>query len=86
MLGKKGEHLVYSTLLGGAYWDWGICIDAPSADQVVVSGTTWSYDWPMTAGCFDPTFSGTPFFDLFEYDLFVVRLNLDRPHAGVVRR
>jgi len=49
-LDPSGTGLIYSTFLGGSYWDSpaGIAVDA--AGDVYVAGATWSFDFPVTNG------------------------------------
>jgi len=91
-LNAAGTGLAYATLLGGSgyacYWDGsergsGIAVDG--AGNAYVTGSTYSSDFPTTAGAFDTT-CGTdgacdPWYDDFmgtwepRADAFVVKLN-----------
>lgn len=62
---------VYSTFLGGGWSDQGCALAVDPADEsVIVSGVTYSPDFPTTPGAFDPTHKG-------DYDAFVARLSAD---------
>jgi len=67
-LNTAGTALVYSTFLGGTNYDaaWAIAVD--TSGDAVVAGFTLSFDFPMTPGSWDTTYSGN-------YDSFVTRLN-----------
>ncbi len=57
-LGPQGRKLLYSTYLGGKEPDALWAMDSNSKGMVAVTGTTKSKDFPVTPGCFDPTFNG----------------------------
>ena len=67
-LNPAGSGLVYSTYLGGCGEDqaYGIAVD--TSGNAYVTGVTYSFDFPTTAGAFQTTFGG---FD----DAFVSALN-----------
>ncbi len=67
-LTSSGSSLVYSTYLGGGYWDegWGIAVDGSGA--AYVTGYTGSTDFPIL-NPYQGTFQGG------EYDAFVTRLS-----------
>ncbi len=67
-LNSDGSGLIYSTYLGGVSDDWSNAITADGAGGVIVTGVTYSSDFPTTAGAFDRSFNGN-------YDSFVARLN-----------
>ena len=63
------EDLIYSTFLGGSGDERGgydLALDATG--RAIVTGWTWSSDFPTTPGAFDPSLNG-------DVDAFVVRLN-----------
>ena len=63
--------LVYSTFLGGGCADLGCALAVdPEDGSVIVSGATFSSDFPTTPGAFDPTHNG-------DHDAFVARLSAD---------
>jgi hypothetical protein len=57
-LSADGSRLEYSTYLGGLGNDRGVGITLSSAGEAVVTGDTNAFDFPSTAGAFDPTFNG----------------------------
>lgn len=69
-LNATGTALEYSTFLGGGYavWSSGIVLDAN--DNVYMTGTTTSSDFPTTSGAFQPTIGGAS-------DAFVAKLNVN---------
>jgi hypothetical protein len=67
-LNSTGSALVYSTYLGGSYQDVGNGIAVNSSGDAYVTGTTSSYNFPITTGAFQTTSSG-------ESDAFVTELN-----------
>jgi len=66
-LAANGASLVYSTYLGGNNVDDGLGIAVDAAGSAFVSGTTFSADFPTTAGAFDSSLGA------FE-DAFVTKL------------
>ncbi|MBC8446000.1 MAG: SBBP repeat-containing protein, partial [Chloroflexi bacterium] len=66
----NASELVYSTYLGGSYYDRGIAIARDESGAAYVTGATWSSDFPTTPGSFDGTLSGTS-------DAFVIKLSPD---------
>ena len=67
-LSADGSSLVYSTYIGGNSADLGevVVVDPPTG-EAVVTGTTISLDFPVTAGAYDTTHNGAK-------DAFVFRL------------
>lgn len=61
-------NLLYSTYLGGNYWDrgWGIAIDTNG--NAYVTGYTYSIDFPTTSGAFDTSYNG-------DWDVFIIKIN-----------
>ncbi len=53
-LNPSGSALVYSTYLGGAGYEYGNGIAVDAAGQAYVAGQTYSDDFPVTAGVFQP--------------------------------
>ncbi|MCB0204054.1 MAG: SBBP repeat-containing protein [Anaerolineae bacterium] len=67
-LNATGSGLIYATYLGGndsGDFGYGIAVDA--VGNAYVTGDTGSYDFPVTSGAFDTTFSF--------WDAFVAKLN-----------
>jgi hypothetical protein len=57
-LNPAGSALVYTTYLGGSYFDVGNGIAVDAGGNAYVTGATQSADFPTTAGAFQPTFAG----------------------------
>lgn len=53
--GKGASDLVYSTYLGGSVQDVGFGIALDSSNNTIVTGYTYSPDFPVTAGAFQTT-------------------------------
>jgi hypothetical protein len=60
-LNPAGTHLVYSTFLGGISSDYGNGIAVDSSGNAYVTGSTYSNDFPTTAGAYDQTYGGSIF-------------------------
>jgi len=67
-LSSDGSAVLYATFLGGSDAEWGMAVVLESPRRVVVSGVTWSPDFPTTPDAFDTSANG-------EYDSFVVNLD-----------
>ncbi|MCK4614640.1 MAG: hypothetical protein KAU14_07545, partial [Thermoplasmata archaeon] len=69
-LNSDGSSLVYSTFVGGGNYDcaYGIALDSHGC--AVVTGITWSSDFPTTEGCYDDSYNGNN-------DVFVFKLSSD---------
>jgi hypothetical protein len=67
-LDSTGSTLLWSTFVGGSVDDdtWNLELD--SSENVVVTGHTYSADFPTTAGAYDQTFNG-------EIDAYVFKLS-----------
>lgn len=78
-LNPTGTALVYSTYIGGNGDDWvsGIAVDA--AGNLYATGCSDSYNFPTTAGSFQPTYAGptmlSSLVDQLFGDAFVLKLN-----------
>jgi Beta-propeller repeat len=66
-LNATGDHLLYSSYLGGASDDSGLAIGIDNNGSVVVGGITQSSNFPSTVGVVQPRFGGS-------YDGFVLKL------------
>ncbi len=55
-LKSDGSDLVYSTFLGGSYYEKAVDIAVDSSGNAYVVGYTYSDDFPVTTGAFDTTF------------------------------
>ena len=64
----NGTELAYATFLGGSGSDGGSAIAVDGVGCAYVTGTTYSSDFPSTAGAFDRSLNG-------DYDAFVVKVN-----------
>lgn len=75
-LDRTGSELLYSTFLGGDNWDYAQAIAIDSLGNAIITGYTWSADFPMTTtvgGTLAPGYEKTYKEDL--YDAFLVRLD-----------
>jgi hypothetical protein len=68
-LNATGTALVYSTYIGGSYWDEGYAIAVDGSGNAYVTGLTDSPDYDVTPGAFQTTFGGG------WADVFVTKLN-----------
>ncbi|MEW6741723.1 MAG: SBBP repeat-containing protein [Planctomycetota bacterium] len=67
-LSASGSSLLYGTFLGGSDWDYGYAIAVDSSGAALVTGETFSSNFPTTPGAYDTTFNGY-------YDVFVAKLS-----------
>lgn len=67
-LDSSGSNLLYSTFLGGSMWDWGRDLFLDASGNPVVTGNTYSSDFPTTAGAYDEFFNDSS-------DVFVAKLD-----------
>jgi hypothetical protein len=75
-LSPTGTALVYSTYLGGTGDRDEARAIVVQGDSAYVTGSTWSTDFPITAGAFDTTNSDDPTQNTFwRGDVFVTKLN-----------
>ncbi len=72
-LNPAGSKLVYSTYLGGTLDDFGYAIAIDASGDAYITGTTYSANFPTTAGAFQTT-PGGPSAAGYD-DAFVVKLN-----------
>ena len=66
-LAPDAKSIVYSTYIGGDYWDYAYGLQINSAGETFITGVTFSTNFPFTAG--------TPSVPAGEVDGFVARLN-----------
>lgn len=69
-LSADGQTLLKSTYLGGSYSDLGEGVAIDALDHIVVSGSSMSDDFPVTAGAYQPEISGG-------YDVWVSHIAFD---------
>src|SRR5262249_41371213 len=70
-LSADGSRLLYSTFLGGnGPYDYGEAIEVKATDEALVTGLTFSSDFPTTPGSYDTTFNGG-------HDAFIAKLSAD---------
>ena len=50
--------LLFSTLIGGYFWDSGSAIAIDHGSNIFVTGGTMSYDYPTTQGAYDTSYNG----------------------------
>ncbi len=71
-LNPDGSSLIYSTLIGGSYFEYGRDISVDEYGNVIIAGGTASVDYPTTSGAFSETI-------VWAYaqksDCFVTKLN-----------
>ena len=70
VLNPTGSSLVFSTYLGGTYDDFGRGISLDPSGNAYVAGATFSLDFPITSGSYQPSYGGGP------YDAFVAKISL----------
>lgn len=66
---STGSALLWSTFLGGSTDDWGLALERDASGNHVVSGYTWSSNFPTTPGAYDETWNGG------NTDAFVAKLS-----------
>ena len=71
---KELTTILAATYIGGYKIDWIYCVDLAENGDIYVSGHA-DYQWPVTPGCFDPTYNGGPGDD--GSDSFVGRISGD---------
>ena len=67
-LNSSGSSLVFSTYLGGFYYEYGGGIAVNNSGKVAVTGMTYSSDFPTTDGASDTTANGS-------WDFYVTKFN-----------
>jgi hypothetical protein len=67
-LDASGSELLWATFLGGERGDEAKAVVVDASGAVVVTGYTWSYEFPATPGAYDESFNGVD-------DAFVVKLS-----------
>lgn len=72
-LSPAGNALLYSTFLGGRYWDQAEAIAVDGAGVAYVAGTTWSTNYPTTPGAYDTSHNDVA--SHYLGDVFVTKIN-----------
>jgi hypothetical protein len=67
-LNNSGSKLIFSTYLGGTDADWVYAITIDEFGNAYITGHTFSSNFPVTPGVYDPTYNGN-------LDLFITKLN-----------
>lgn len=67
-LNPAGSELVYSTYLGGNDFDFVYSLALDASGAVYITGSTYGFNFPVTAGAYDETINGGN-------DVFVTKLN-----------
>ncbi len=67
-LDPTGRRLLYSTYLGGSREDSATAIAVTAAGEVLVAGSTHSFDFPTTSNALDSSYNGL-------YDIFYARIS-----------
>lgn len=57
-LNADGRQLIYSTYLGGSVSDYGRDVVLENNGRAIITGWTYSADFPTTAGAYDPIYGG----------------------------
>jgi hypothetical protein len=71
-LSPDGRSLLFSTYVGGAFSDFGADLAVDGNGETVVTGETYSTDFPTTAGAYDRTPDNN-----YEAEAFLLRLSAD---------
>jgi gliding motility-associated-like protein len=71
-LNSNASSLIYSTFIGGNRQENGISLDADLSDNLVLTGLTYSTNFPTTLNAFDRTFNSPAFGGS---DIIVVKIN-----------
>jgi hypothetical protein len=70
VLDATGRSLAFSTYFGGSLDEMGQGISLDPSGNAYVTGATFSLDFPITSGSFQPSYGGGP------YDAFVAKVSL----------
>lgn len=73
-ISADGSELLYSTYLGGTKSEYVNAIVADSADNIIITGSTGSSDFPSTANAYDPSYNGGNTDPDFVGDIFVTKI------------
>jgi hypothetical protein len=89
-LSAEGSDLEYASFLGGNQEDYVYAVTVGNTNLAYVGGSTWSTDFPVTPGAYDPTFNDgrealvakmdtTPFSGVYVPDVVAV---IEQPSSG----
>ncbi|WP_371804287.1 SBBP repeat-containing protein [Candidatus Lokiarchaeum ossiferum] len=67
-LSADGTSLIYSTYIGGSQGDYYYGMDIDEHENVLLTGNTWSSNFPITGSAYDSSFGGVA-------DCFITKLN-----------
>jgi hypothetical protein len=67
-LNSNGSNLIYSTYIGGKVNDWSYDLEVDPFGNAIITGGTYSSDFPITSCAYDATING-------KADVFVLKLN-----------
>lgn len=74
----QGAALIYGTYLGGSDVDYLYGVNVKSTSNILLTGYTYSKDFPVTSTAFQPTMAGAP-------DAFVMKIDLTKAGgAGLI--
>jgi len=76
-LSANGSEMVYSSYVGGGWYDMGYGIVVDSRNNIHVTGTTRSEDFPTTEGSYESFWKG------LASEVFLFKLNLTQPEAFI---
>ena len=78
----SGNHLDYSTYLGGSFDDIGYGMAEKQAEQIVLSGVTRSFNFPVTDNAYDPDYNSENFGDAFLSEIGIVPTGIAENQTG----
>jgi hypothetical protein len=78
----SGNHLDYSTYLGGSFDDAGYGMAERQEEQIVLSGFTRSFNFPVTDNAYDPDYNSENFGDAFLSVIGIVPTGITENQTG----